>query len=57
VSERQDIVIRSGRRAHWLELVFDLVMVGYLGQVAHLLHGDPAWTDALVFFALFAPAW
>ncbi|MFD4959048.1 low temperature requirement protein A [Microbacterium sp. NPDC058389] len=57
MSGRGEVVIRGGRRAHWLELVFDLVMVGYLGQVAHLLHGDPGWTDALVFFALFAPAW
>jgi len=57
VSERPEGVISGGRRAHWLELVFDLVMVGYLGQVAHVLHGDPGWADALVFFALFAPAW
>jgi len=48
---------RPGRRAHWLELFFDLVMVVYISQVAHTVHGDPSWTDALVFFALLASAW
>lgn len=47
----------AGRRVHWLELFFDLVMVAYIGQIAHTLHGDPSWTDALVFFALLATAW
>src|SRR4051794_15666280 len=32
-------------------------MVGYIGQLAHLMHGDPGWVEALVFFVLFAPAW
>lgn len=57
MSEGPEVDIRGGRRAHWLELVFDLVMVGYIGQVAHLLHGDPGWAEVLVFFALLAPAW
>ena len=57
MSERAEADIRGGRRAHWLELVFDLVMVGYIGQVAHFLHGDPGWAEVLVFFTLFAPAW
>ena len=47
----------SGRRAHWLELFFDLVMVVYISQVAHTVHGDPSWPDALVFFAFLAAAW
>lgn len=47
----------SGRRVHWLELFFDLVMVAYIGQIAHTLHGDPSWMDALVFFAFLAAAW
>jgi low temperature requirement protein LtrA len=47
----------GGLRVHWLELFFDLVMVAYIGQVAHGMHGDPGWSDALVFFVLFAPAW
>ena len=46
-----------GRRAHWLELFFDLVMVVYISQIAHTLHGEPSWTDALAFFALLAAAW
>ena len=48
---------RSSRHAHWLELFFDLVMVAYIGQLAHSLHGDPSWTDALTFFAFLAVAW
>ena len=48
---------RSGRRVHWLELFFDLVIVAYIGQVAHTMHGDPTWLDALAFFALLAAAW
>jgi low temperature requirement protein LtrA len=48
---------RSGRGAHWLELFFDLVMVAYIGQIAHTLHGDPSWPDALAFFAFLAIAW
>lgn len=48
---------RSSRHAHWLELFFDLVMVAYIGQLAHTLHGDPSWTDALAFFAFLAVAW
>ena len=47
----------SGRRAHWLELFFDLVMVAYISQIAHTLHGDPSWVDAGVFFAFLAAAW
>jgi low temperature requirement protein LtrA len=46
-----------GRRAHWLELFFDLVMVAYVSQIAHTLHGDPTFTQGLTFFALLAVAW
>ena len=42
---------------HWLELFFDLVMVAYIGQIAHTMHGDPSWVDGLVFFAFLAAAW
>ena len=48
---------RSGRRVHWLELFFDLVMVAYIGQIAHTMHGDPSWIDGVVFFAFLAAAW
>ena len=47
----------SGRRVHWLELFFDLVMVVYIGQIAHRMHGAPGWLDALAFFVLLAAAW
>jgi low temperature requirement protein LtrA len=47
----------GGRRVHWLELFFDLVMVAYIGQVAHTMHGDPTALDAVAFFALLAAAW
>ena len=49
--------VPSGRRVHWLELFFDLVMVAYINQIAHTLHGDPTWVDAAVFFAFLAAAW
>ena len=42
---------------HWLELLFDLVMVAYIGQVAHTLHGDPSAVDGIVFAVLLAAAW
>lgn len=42
---------------HWLELFFDLVMVAYIGAVAHEMHGEPDWLDALGFFVLLAAAW
>jgi low temperature requirement protein LtrA len=32
-------------------------MVAYISQIAHTLHGDPSWTQALAFFALLAVAW
>jgi low temperature requirement protein LtrA len=57
VSEGSEVDVRGGRRVHWLELFFDLVMVAYIGQVAHGMHGDPGWAQTLVFFLLFAPAW
>ena len=50
-------VAHSGRRVHWLELFFDLVMVAYIGQIAHTLHGDPSWADAVGFLAFLAAAW
>lgn len=42
---------------HWLELFFDLVMVVYIGQVAHFVHGDPSWNDGFTFIAFLAVAW
>lgn len=48
---------RSGRRVHWLELFFDLVMVAYIGQIAHTMHGDPSLIDAVAFTAFLAATW
>lgn len=48
---------RPGRRVHWLELFFDLVMVAYIGQIAHTMHGDPSLIDAVAFTAFLAAAW
>ncbi|CAN5241423.1 hypothetical protein BH11ACT3_BH11ACT3_05960 [soil metagenome] len=42
---------------HWLELFFDLVIVAYIGQIAHTMHGDPSWMDALAFMGFLAAAW
>ncbi|MGV8880646.1 MAG: low temperature requirement protein A [Rhodoglobus sp.] len=42
---------------HWLELFFDLVIVAYIGQIAHTMHGDPSWMNALAFVGLLAAAW
>lgn len=48
---------QSSRGSHWLELFFDLVMVAYISQIAHTLHGDPSWMRAGTFFAFLAIAW
>jgi low temperature requirement protein LtrA len=50
-------VQRSGRKVHWLELFFDLVIVAYIGQIAHTMHGDPSWIDAVAFVGFLAAAW
>ncbi|QIG40735.1 low temperature requirement protein A [Microbacterium sp. 4R-513] len=47
----------GGRRVHWLELFFDLVMVACIGQIAHTMHGDPDWAAAAVFTLLLAAVW
>ena len=45
------------RHASWLELFFDLVFVGFVGQLALRLHGNPSAGDFAVFVLLFFPAW
>lgn len=57
MADAETSVHAPGRRVHWLELFFDLAMVAYIGQIAHTMHGDPGWLDALAFFALLAAAW
>lgn len=48
---------RTPRRANWLELFFDLVMVAFVGQLALGVHGDPHPLQFLTFAVLFFPAW
>ncbi|MET0976769.1 MAG: low temperature requirement protein A [Leifsonia sp.] len=50
-------VDRQPRHAHWLELFFDLVMVAFVGVLAHRLHGAPTAFDFATFIVLFFPAW
>ncbi|MEC5150265.1 low temperature requirement protein LtrA [Cryobacterium psychrotolerans] len=38
-------------------MFFDLVIVAYIGQIAHTMHGDPSWMDAVAFVGLLAAAW
>ena len=45
------------RHASWLELFFDLVFVGFVGQLALRLHGNPSAGDFAAFVLLFFPAW
>ncbi len=45
------------RHASWLELFFDLVFVGFVGQLALRLRGDPSGGDFAVFVLLFFPGW
>jgi low temperature requirement protein LtrA len=47
----------TGRRVHWLELFFDLVMVACVGQIAHTMHGDPGLLQFAGFFGLLAAVW
>lgn len=49
--------VQPGRRVHWLELFFDLVMVVYIGQIAQIMHGNPRWVDGVVFVAFLGAAW
>ncbi|WP_338747918.1 low temperature requirement protein A [Janibacter alittae] len=48
---------REAGRVHWMELLFDLVFVAFVGQLAHGIHGDPGWSDIGTFILLFFPAW
>ena len=58
VSPAPDVPGAAERRhASWLELFFDLVFVGFVGQLALRLHGDPSASDFAVFILLFFPAW
>ncbi|MEU6603714.1 low temperature requirement protein A [Streptomyces shenzhenensis] len=45
------------RRAMWLELFFDLIVVAGTAQLAHLLHGEPDLVDLGLFTVLFFAFW
>ncbi|MFJ5842223.1 low temperature requirement protein A [Streptomyces shenzhenensis] len=45
------------RRATWLELFFDLIVVAGTAQLAHLLHGEPDLADLGLFTVLFFAFW
>lgn len=45
------------RHASWIELFFDLVVVAGIGQLAHLLHGSPSWSDVGLYALLYLAFW
>lgn len=45
------------RHASWIELFFDLVVVAGIGQLAHLLHGSPDWSDFGLYALLYLAFW
>ena len=45
------------RHASWIELFFDLVVVAGIGQLAHLLHGSPSWSDVALYALLYLAFW
>jgi low temperature requirement protein LtrA len=45
------------RRASWLELFFDLVLVAAVAALASLLHEDSSATGLAVYAGLFVPVW
>jgi len=48
---------REERRASWLELFFDLVFVGAVGQLAGALQDHPGLGNLARFLMLFTPIW
>ncbi|MFD9531708.1 low temperature requirement protein A [Streptomyces sp. NPDC060010] len=48
---------QSERHASWLELFFDLTAVAGVAQLAHLLHGGPAWADLGLYAVMFLAFW
>jgi low temperature requirement protein LtrA len=48
---------RDERHASWLELFFDLVFAGAVGQLAGALQNDPALGSLARFALLFTPVW
>jgi hypothetical protein len=54
-SQSQESVLE--RHASWIELFFDLVVVAGIGQLAHLLHGTPDWSDFGLYALLYLAFW
>ncbi|WP_423184701.1 low temperature requirement protein A [Arthrobacter sp. NyZ413] len=48
---------RDPGRVHWMELLFDLVFVAFVGQLARGIHGNPGWSEFGTYVLLFFPAW
>ncbi|HEV3289237.1 MAG TPA: low temperature requirement protein A, partial [Streptosporangiaceae bacterium] len=48
---------RDGRSASWVELFFDLVFAGAVGQLAGALQDHPALGELARFAVLFTPIW
>ena len=53
----QPLAIRSEKRVEWVELLFDLVFVFAVTQVAARLGQEPTWHGVLAAFAAFTPFW
>lgn len=51
------VAVPRERRATWFELLFDLVFVAAVGQVAHRVVAHPTALELLVTAALFVPLW
>jgi low temperature requirement protein LtrA len=49
--------VTEERRASWLELFFDLVLVAGVAAVAQQLHEDHSLAGLAVFAGLFVPVW
>ncbi|WP_055715897.1 low temperature requirement protein A [Streptomyces torulosus] len=49
--------LTSARHASWLELLFDLVAVAGVAQLAHVLHDEPSAHDVAVYIVLFVAFW
>jgi low temperature requirement protein LtrA len=49
--------LTGARHASWLELLFDLVVVAGVAQLAHLLHDEPSAHDVATYMVLLVAFW
>lgn len=47
----------AGKRVSWVELYFDLIFVFAVGQMTHIMTGEPHWSGFGVALGLFTPLW